>query len=339
LKFGLFGGASASDSTSPVAGHRACSSAAGYQPLVTSVVRAEALGYRSVFLVEHHFTGSAQISASLNVLTYLAARTSDIRLGTAVVVLPWHNPVLLAEQVATLDVLSGGRLDLGVGRGYRPQEFQHFNVMMTEAEERFVESVELLRHALSSDTRFSHRTARWQFDDIIVEPAPLQRPHPPLWVAAGRPESLRSAANNGFNLLLDQFATFDVALQRQATYRACVETNGQIFAAESVALARAVHVVRTATEREHAIQRRMQTLVQMNRLASGTDGNAQSSMRSDPDARHAAEHGSLIGTADEIIAQIRHLQSGGLEYLLLAGLMTDDVQLERFATEVMPAFS
>ena len=72
-------------------------------------------------MVEHHFTGFGQVSASLNLLTWVAARTSTLRLGTAVLVLPWHNPVLLAEQAATIDLLSGGRLEFGVGKGYRAQ--------------------------------------------------------------------------------------------------------------------------------------------------------------------------------------------------------------------------
>ncbi|MGY8955424.1 MAG: LLM class flavin-dependent oxidoreductase, partial [Alphaproteobacteria bacterium] len=111
------------------------------------IVEAEDLDYHSVFLVEHHFTGFGQVSASLNLLTYLAARTQRMRLGTAVVVLPWHNPVLLAEQAATVDLLSGGRLDFGVGKGYRANEFHGFNVKADEAQELFLESLEVIRRA------------------------------------------------------------------------------------------------------------------------------------------------------------------------------------------------
>ena len=109
MKFGLFGGARAR-------GGPAGDSYA-YHDFINYVVEAERLGFSSVFLVEHHFTGFGQVSASMSVLAYLAARTERIRLGTAVVVLPWHNPILVAEQAATLDLLSNGRLDFGVGRG------------------------------------------------------------------------------------------------------------------------------------------------------------------------------------------------------------------------------
>src|SRR5215471_21107878 len=100
MKFGLFGGARAR-------GGPAGDSYA-YHDFINYVVEAERLGFSSVFLVEHHFTGFGQVSASMSLLAYLAACTERIRLGTAVVVLPWHNPILVAEQAATLDLLSNG---------------------------------------------------------------------------------------------------------------------------------------------------------------------------------------------------------------------------------------
>src|SRR5437868_4253554 len=112
MKFGLFGGARARGGPA--------GDSDGYHSFINYIIEAERFGFSSVFLVEHHFTGFGQVSASLNLLSYLAARTERIRLGTAVVVLPWHNPVLVAEEAATLDLLSNGRLDFGVGKGYRP---------------------------------------------------------------------------------------------------------------------------------------------------------------------------------------------------------------------------
>src|SRR5512145_1842872 len=109
----------------------------GFRDYLDFNVEAEALGYHSSFLVEHHFTGWNQVSAPLMLQTALATRTKTLRLGTAVIVLPWHNPVLLAEQVATLDLLSGGRFDFGVGKGYRHNEFAGFCIPMEEAEARF----------------------------------------------------------------------------------------------------------------------------------------------------------------------------------------------------------
>ena len=118
----------------------------------------------SSFVTEHHFTGIGQVSATLTLLTFIAARTTRLRLGTAILVLPWHNPVLLAEQVATLDLLSRGRLDLGVGKGYRHNEFAGFAMPPDEAEPRFEEVLDVLVRALASDEPFSHHGRFFRFD-------------------------------------------------------------------------------------------------------------------------------------------------------------------------------
>ena len=100
MRFGLFGGARTKRAVGLGDSH-------GYKDFIDYVVEAERLGFQHMFMVEHHFTGQGQVSASMTLLAYLAAKTQRIRLGTAVVVLPWHNPVLVAEQAATLDLLSG----------------------------------------------------------------------------------------------------------------------------------------------------------------------------------------------------------------------------------------
>jgi len=172
MQFGLFGGAR----TKRGVGFE---DSQGYDSFIEYVIEADRLGFRQLFMVEHHFTGHGQVSASMTVLSYLAARTRHIRLGTAVVVVPWHNPVLVAEQVATLDLLSGGRVDFGVGKGYRQAEFDGFCIPIAEATERFDEAMEIIRKAWTSNGRFSHHGKRWHYDNIVVEPEPLQRPHPP----------------------------------------------------------------------------------------------------------------------------------------------------------------
>ena len=201
MKFGLFGSAQAKR------GGPDLDSGQGFRDYIEYNVEAEALGYDSTFVVEHHFTGFGQVSASLNLLTWVAARTKTLRLGTAVIVLPWHNPVLLAEQAATIDLLSGGRLDFGVGKGYRHNEFASFCIPMEEADERFEEGLALVLKSWTSEERFSHHGKYWHFENIIVEPPTQQKPHPPIWMAAGSPDSIRKVARRGFKLLLDQFAS------------------------------------------------------------------------------------------------------------------------------------
>src|SRR6201995_81795 len=171
MQFGLFGAAQAQRGGPDV------DSAAGFKDYIEYVIEAEALGYHSAFIVEHHFTGFGQVSATLNLLTWLGARTRPLRLGTSVIVLPWHNPVLLAEQAATLDLLSGGRLDFGVGKGYRYNEFGGFCLQMEEADSRFEESRGIITKAFTSEAPFSHRGKYWQFENIVVEPPTAQKPH------------------------------------------------------------------------------------------------------------------------------------------------------------------
>src|ERR1700688_807796 len=167
MQFGLFGSAAARRPTSEDDADFDCSE--GYRDWIEYNVEAEALGFRSTFVVEHHFTGYGQVSATLNLLTWLGARTSTLRLGTAVIVLPWHNPVLLAEQAATLDLLSGGRLDFGTAQGYRYNEFAGFAMAMEEADERFDESMAVITKSFTNNVPFSHKGKYWQFDNVIVE--------------------------------------------------------------------------------------------------------------------------------------------------------------------------
>src|ERR1044071_2963210 len=173
MRFGLFGGAR------PDPGEQASDSRI-YTDYIDYICEAEALGFHSTFLVEHHFTGFGQVSATLNLLTWVGARTSTLRLGTAVIVLPWHNPVLLAEQAATIDLLSGGRLDFGIGKGYRHNEFAGFCIPMEESDGRFEEGLAVILKAWTSNERFSHPGRPWPFENVVVEPPTAQQPHPPI---------------------------------------------------------------------------------------------------------------------------------------------------------------
>src|ERR1700759_5493684 len=159
MRFGLFGAAQAQRGGPDV------DSAAGFNDYIEYLIEAEALGYHSSFIVDHHFTGFGQVSATLNLLTWIGARTKTLRLGSAVIVLPWHNPVLLAEQAATLDLISGRRFDFGIGKGYRHSELKGFQIATEEAEARFEESVAVMTRAWTTRQRFSHHGRFWHFED------------------------------------------------------------------------------------------------------------------------------------------------------------------------------
>ncbi len=330
MKFGMFGGARSVPGVED--GYYE-----GYNAYIAAVVEAEALGFYSNFIVEHHFSGMGQVSASLNLLSYLAAKTKTIRLGTAVVVLPWHNPILIAEQAATVDLLSGGRFDFGVGKGYRYNEFEGFCIPIEESTERFEEAVAVIRKAWTTEGRFSHHGARWNYENIVVEPAPTQKPHPPLWLAAGRPESLQYAAREGYNLFLDQFQTFEVMLERLRIFKAAMVEADREFDPLGVAVARGLLIAKTAEEREAAIAARMKSQELMNAFGMSADKSRKSSMVSDPDLRKAAVEGTLIGTPAEIIERLKWLEGEGVGYVLLSSRGTDGLRI--FAEEVMPAFA
>ncbi|MGE0259534.1 MAG: LLM class flavin-dependent oxidoreductase [Alphaproteobacteria bacterium] len=332
MRFGLFGGASARR------GIEATESARGYHDFVDYHVAAEALGFYGSFVTEHHFTKIGQISATLNLLTWIAARTTTLRLGTAVIVLPWHNPVLLAEQAATLDLLSGGRLDFGVGKGYRNNEFAGFAMPPEEAESRFDEALAVIVKAFAADQPFSHAGRYWRFENIVVEPPPAQRPHPPLWMAASSAESIRGCARYGANLLLDQFAAPELIGERIALYRRALEDAGRVYDPARVAVARNFWVATDAADTEAALRRQAQANQRLLDLSRGPASRPASHILGYSDAPGAREAHALIGTPDEIITKLDALRRVGVDYVLLSGQGSRD-NLRRFARHIMPAFS
>jgi alkanesulfonate monooxygenase SsuD/methylene tetrahydromethanopterin reductase-like flavin-dependent oxidoreductase (luciferase family) len=287
-------------------------------------VEAEALGFVSTFLVEHHFSGWNQVAATLMLQTCVATRTSTLRLGTGVVVLPWHNPVLLAEQAATLDVISGGRVDLGVGKGYRYSEFRGFNVDQREADARFEEALAVLVRAWTTRERFSHHGRYWAFDDIVVEPPPLQSPRPPIWIAAASEASVRRAAGWGHNLILDQYASVEQIAERIGW-----------FGDGEVAVARQVHVAHSRAEADDALARQAAVTRRTIDVSRSPQAGGGSHVLGYADTE---EH-ALFGTPEEIREGLATLGAAGVDYVLV-NLAGGRRQLRRFAREVMvPATS
>ena len=336
MKFGLFTSAQAnSGDLGPETGQ-------GFRDYLDVNVAAERLGFVSSFLVEHHFTGWNQVSATLMLLTALAMRTTRLRLGSAVMVLPWHNPVLLAEQAATLDLISGGRLDLGIGKGYRHSEFKGFQIAPEEAEARFDEALDVMIRGWTERARFSHRGRFWRFEDIVVEPPPAQKPHPPLWAAAGSAASIRRAAARGFNLILDQYAGPELIGERITLFKAERASQGLSFDPMQVAVARQIYIARDEADRAAALARQAaytRRTVEVSRPpADAFAGKSGSHVLAYADRAGGTEEHALFGTPDQIRARLESLERAGAHYVLLtfAGGIE---QLQRFAREIMPTFS
>lgn len=333
MQFGLFGSAQAQRGGPDV------DSGQGFRDYLDYNIEAEALGYKSTFVVEHHFTGFGQVSASLTLLAWVAARTSTLRVGTAVMVLPWHNPVLLAEQAATVDLMSNGRLEFGVGKGYRHNEFASFCIPVEEADARFEEALDLIIKSWTSDKRFSHHGKYWHFDNIVVEPPTAQKPHPRMWMAAGSPASIKKVAERGFNLMLDQFASTATILERFHLFKTEVEKRGRVFDPMSVGVCRAFYVSHSKAEKDRAIENRLTATLRMSSLAQAPDGKNKSSMMTFAETREASEESALYGTPDEIAEKLQVLRRQGIEHILLNGPTGSREHLRRFAREVMPAFA
>ena len=309
-----------------------------YDSGLAQMLAAESLGYSSVWIAEHHFNDYGLCPAPQVLASFVAARTKTLRLGTAVITLPWHNPVLLAEQVATMDLLSGGRVDFGIGQGYRHNEFAGFCIPMEEADQRFDECLEVMLKAWTSDRPWSHRGKYFQFDNVVVEPPTHQKPHPPLWMGAGRPQSIKKVAELGYNLLLDQFAPIEQIGERIALFKAEVQARGRRFDPMQVAVTRSVNVVKTAAERQKALETRMAARERVHNLAQRPDGQNNSTIMTYAHTLEAAEAGALYGTPDEVAAKLQRLRDVGAEYVLLnstGGFET----LRRFAEEIRPAFA
>jgi len=180
---------------------------------------AEEVGFDSVWPAEHHFTEYGYCASPALSLAAIASETKRVRLGTGIVILPLNHPLRVAEDYAFLDHLSNGRVDLGVGRGYQPLEFQRYGVDQATTREQFHEALQIIRQAWS-DGRVNHRGKHYHFDDVPIRPAPMQQPHPPIWMAALSAETFELAGRYGCNLLCGSVFGLspDVAQARRRDY-------------------------------------------------------------------------------------------------------------------------
>lgn len=191
-----------------------------YRETLDEMALAEDCGFRTAWLVEHHFMREySHCSAPDLVLAAAAQRTRRLRLGHAIVPLPYHHPVQVAERLATLDLLSDGRVEFGFGRGFSPREYAAFGVDMSESRGRVEESLAILRQAFTG-APIRHAGRHYRLDDLEILPKFVQRPHPPLWMAAVSPESFTLAARLGVGVLVGPFKPWFMVKEDIKQYRA-----------------------------------------------------------------------------------------------------------------------
>ena len=186
---------------------------------------AEPLGFDSLFALEHHFTGYSMSPSPLQMLSYYAGRTRKITLGTCVIVLPWHDPIRVAEQIALLDVMSGGRTLMGFGRGAASVEYDGFRIPMEEARPRFVESAQLIVKALSND-RFDWQGEFYQIPEMSIRPRPISHPERRFYASSVSPESSEIMAKLGFGMLVVMQNEWSKAAEDVQRYREIARSVG-----------------------------------------------------------------------------------------------------------------
>jgi probable F420-dependent oxidoreductase len=183
---------------------------------IEEVLLAEQIGIESAFISEHHFVDTGFFPSPLISLSYLAARTSKIKIGTGVLLLPLYNPVHVAEDCAVLDIISGGRLILGVGQGYRPEEFNAFGVPLGDRPGRLKEGVTLVRR-LWTEQSVTFGGKHFETRDLPLNPKPVQKPAPPIWVAAKKRRAVELAAEVGDGWFADPITPVAI-IRRNKTY-------------------------------------------------------------------------------------------------------------------------
>ena len=299
-------------------------------------------GYDAVWLAEHHFH-TFSVCPSVHMMgVHVAARTRRLRIGTAVSLAAFYHPLRLAEEVALLDVLSGGRVNWGAGRGFDRTEFQAFGVPPEESAARFQEAVEVVLRAWTAD-RLTYAGTYFRCDGIEVLPKPLQKPHPPVWLAASSPEAIRRAATAGFTIMMDPHSTHREIAGKHELYRTALEAAGYSMAGRQVPMARLLAIAPTRRAAEETARRGARWLVDsyagpQHQSLTGVIGfgvaGGPVAAPVDPVERYL-DGVVLWGTPDAIVDEIGRLREEMfLGYLLCAPLSHESFVL--FTDAVLP---
>ena len=295
-------------------------------------------GYEAVWLAEHHFT-TFSVCPSIHMMGALAAaRTKRLRIGTAVSLAAFYHPLRLAEEIALLDVLSGGRVNWGAGRGFDRTEFTAFGVSADESSPRFREAVEIVLQAWTQE-RLTFAGEFFRFEDIEVLPKPLQRPHPPTWVAASSEPAIEWAAERGFSILMDPHSSHREIARKQRLYLDALKGHGHSAEDRELPIARLLAVAPTLAEAEDVARRGAAWIVgsyadEKHRPVLPFGGLEKREPATDPVARYL--NGVVLwGTPESLLDEIARLRSEmNLESLMCAPLSHESFTL--FTEKVLP---
>jgi alkanesulfonate monooxygenase SsuD/methylene tetrahydromethanopterin reductase-like flavin-dependent oxidoreductase (luciferase family) len=292
-------------------------------------------GYDAVWLAEHHFSDFSVCPSVHMVGTLAAARTRRLRIGTGVSLAPFYHPLRLAEEVSLLDILSGGRVNWGAGRGFARIEFEAFGVPPQESASRFRETVEIVLRAWT-DERLCFTGRHFRFDGIEVLPKPLQQPHPPVWMAASSDGAIDWAAGRGFSILMDPHSSAAEIGRKRLRYAEKLAAAGFSEAGRDIPIARLVALGRNPREAAAVALSGAEWIVN-SYLGAQHRPVMQDKFTPegvDPIRRYLDEV-ILHGTPDAVADQLRRLRDEiGLDYLLCAPLSHESFLL--LTDEVLP---
>ena len=326
-----------------------------FSDLLEQAVVGEELGFKAIWLAEHHFTRYGLGASSLVIASNIAARTDKIRLGTAVLIPPLHHPVRLAEDTATLDILSAGRLDVGFGRGASSSEYGNFGIDHVESQARYRETIQMV------ETLWTTRDCTFEGDyystqHLNLVPTPLQQPHPPVYVAATRSaESLDFVASTGRRLIIGVVLNTDEAIDLLQRFLDQAQSSGHAAAPSDVPFFRYFYVAETEEQAHRDAREALNWTLDINtwrrEFAVGSevyesiDNYRNRRTELPPSYEYLAEHRAFIGTPDQCAAKIQTLHDAGVRYFgcnFAFGGLDQKKQLrsmELFAREVMPRFA
>lgn len=294
-------------------------------------------GYDCVWLAEHHFS-TYSVCPSVHLMgMHVAGRTKNIRIGTAVTLASFYHPLRIAEEVALLDILSGGRVNWGAGRGFDRTEFRVFGVDIEESYPRFRESVQVVLEAWRQE-RINWHGDYFDFEDIEVLPKPHQQPTPPFWVAAGGPDAIDWAASQGYSILMDPHATHAEIGDKHTNYFKALEDHGHSTDDRVIPMARLIAVAETDEEAEQiAINGAQWTIGSYaNDKVSGNSSPARQ-LSVDERIDRYANQVVIHGSAPKVIDQLEELRETiSLDYLIASPFSHDS--FVRFTNDVMPHF-
>jgi alkanesulfonate monooxygenase SsuD/methylene tetrahydromethanopterin reductase-like flavin-dependent oxidoreductase (luciferase family) len=284
--------------------------------------------YDAVWLAEHHFSSFSVCPSVHMMATMAAARTKRLRIGTAVSLAPFYNPLRLAEEVALLDILSGGRVNWGVGRGFERSEFAAFGIPGEESGPRFHETVEIVLKAWTNQ-RLTHHGKFFQYDNVEVLPKPLQAPHPPIWMAASSIPAIEWSASQGHSILMDPHSSRVDLIGKRLHYAEMLRQAGYSDAGREIPMARLIAVDETAGKARAVAKRVAEWTIAA--YVGPKHGNVRQEVRNFGDKNPIEfylDDVMIHGTAESVAEQIQSFgEEIGMTYLMAAPMSARSFQL------------